>query len=220
MISLEASRSWFTHKHLNNTQQISYIHSHVHFIYSLLCFISITGDKLREYIQDCWYNLCSRSTSYSTWFKFLEMSSYQNIKIFIVNKKNLNQVIFVCIFDKYCMYRQFTSYIFFNATLFYYSALLFFLEKQVAICTTTAQYLFKVWALILNQSLEKAPGKGWPLLTLQVRQGTIVAREFIPVVRWATIVALPRRSLFTSISRSLRRQLKAVLQELVAAAFL
>ena len=34
------------------------------------------------------------------------------------------------------------------------------------------------------------------------------------------IVALLGRSLFTSISRGLRKQLKAVLQELVAAAFL
>ena len=56
--------------------------------------------------------------------------------------------------------------------------------------------------------------------TLQVRRATIVAREFIHVVRQATIVALPRRSLFTSISLGLRKQLKAVLQELVAAAFL
>ena len=57
-------------------------------------------------------------------------------------------------------------------------------------------------------------------LTLQVRRATIVAREFIHVVRRATIVALPRRSLFTSISRGLRRkQLKAV-QELVAAVLL
>ena len=57
------------------------------------------------------------------------------------------------------------------------------------------------------------------LLTLQVRRATIIAREFIRVVRRATIVALLRRSLFTSISRGLRKQLKAVLQELVAAAF-
>ena len=57
-------------------------------------------------------------------------------------------------------------------------------------------------------------------LTLQVRRATIVAQEFIRVVRRATIVAFPRRSLFTSISRGLRKQLKAVLQELVAAAFL
>ena len=57
-------------------------------------------------------------------------------------------------------------------------------------------------------------------LTFQVRRATIVAREIIRVVRRATIVALPRRSLFISISRGLRKQLKAVLQELVAAAFL
>ena len=52
--------------------------------------------------------------------------------------------------------------------------------------------------------------------TLQVRRATIVAREFIRVVRRATVVALLRRSLFTSISRGLRKLLKAVLQELVA----
>ena len=43
------------------------------------------------------------------WFKkFLQMSSYQIIIIFIVNKKNVNQVV---IFDKCCMYREFKSYI-------------------------------------------------------------------------------------------------------------
>ena len=42
-----------------------------------------------------------------------------------------------------------------------------------------------------------------------MRQATIVAREFIRVVRRATIVALPRRSLFTSINRGLTKQLKA-----------
>ena len=55
-------------------------------------------------------------------------------------------------------------------------------------------------------------------LTLQVRRATSPG-EFIRVVCRATIVALPRKSLFTSISRGLRKQLKAVLQELVAAAF-
>ena len=58
------------------------------------------------------------------------------------------------------------------------------------------------------------------MLTLQVRRATKVTREFIHIVHLATIVAFPRRSLFTSISRGLRKQMKAVLQELVAAAFL
>ena len=76
--------------------------------------------------------------------------------------------------------------------------------------------------ILLKNKLDKwfpLQGKLIPL-TLQVRRATIVAREFIRVVRRATIVALPRRSLFTSISRGLRKQLKVVLQELVAAAFL
>ena len=33
-------------------------------------------------------------------------------KYLLSKRKQLNQVIFVCIFDKYGMYRQFTSYIF------------------------------------------------------------------------------------------------------------
>ena len=71
------------------------------------------------------------------------MSCYQNIKILLSTGKQLNQVIFVFIFDKYCMYRQFTSYMF--SMLFILLFLItFFLEKQVAKSTTTAQYLFKV----------------------------------------------------------------------------
>ena len=101
------------------------------------------------------------------WFKFLEMSSYQNIKIFIVNKKTIKSSYF-CVFLTSIVCICSSHHIFFQCYLFLYSALLFFLEKQVAICTTTAQYLFKVWVLILNWSLEKAPGKGWPLLKKRV----------------------------------------------------
>ena len=70
---------------------------------------------------------------------FNSVSSYQKIKIFIVNKKTTKSNIFstniVCIGSSH--------HIFFQRYLICYYALLF-LEKQVAICTTTAQYLFKV----------------------------------------------------------------------------
>ena len=48
------------------------------------------------------------------------MSSYQKIKIFIVNKKNVYQVV---IFDKYCMYKEFKLYIFFSPIFCYYALL-------------------------------------------------------------------------------------------------
>ena len=48
-------------------------------------------------------------------------------KYLLSTRKQLNQVIFVCIFDKYCMYRQFTSYIF--SVLFFLLRITFFKRK-------------------------------------------------------------------------------------------
>ena len=43
----------------------------------------------------------------------MQMSNYQqNQSIYCQQENNFKKVGFVCIFDKYCMYRQFTSYIF------------------------------------------------------------------------------------------------------------
>ena len=79
---------------------------------------------------------------------YSDSSSWKSVamkisKYLLSQRKQLNQVIFVCIFDKYCMYRQVTSYIFSMLFILLFR-ITFFLEKQVAICTTTAQYLFKV----------------------------------------------------------------------------
>ena len=56
-------------------------------------------------------------------------SSFQNIKIIIiVNKKNLNEIVVFCeFFDKYCMYREFTSYIL--SLLYVIILIYFFVEK-------------------------------------------------------------------------------------------
>ena len=59
------------------------------------------------------------------------------------------------------MYRQFTSYIF-SVLFILLFRITFFLEKQVAICTTTAQLrntCSKFERLYSKRSLEKAPGK-------------------------------------------------------------
>ena len=73
----------------------------------------------------------------------LPMSSFQKIKIFIVNKTNLNQVDFCVSFLQIFYVSEFTSYIF----LLLYCAFLFCIEVNRN-KTITALYLFKVSVLI------------------------------------------------------------------------
>ena len=85
-----------------------------------LFFISIIGENWRS-------NSWTAGTTYDQeaqvillWFKFLQMSSYQKIKIFIVNKKNVNQGVMFVFFDKY-MYWEIKS-LYFSAINFRYYA--------------------------------------------------------------------------------------------------
>ena len=56
------------------------------------------------------------------------MSSYQNIKNIYCQQEKIKSSYFLVYFDKYCMYKQFTSYIF-SALLILLSCIVFFIRK-------------------------------------------------------------------------------------------